>query len=86
MNKRAKSVLLFSILLLIISVTAVCFVLAATPVISSAAFSPDSGTAKIGDPIILTITADATGYTNAGTTVNGVGLQILQIIWTIPMM
>ncbi len=45
---------------------------AAIPTINSLALSPSSGTAKIGDVITLTISADATGYAAGAITVNGV--------------
>ena len=45
------------------------------PSISSVAFSPASGTRKIGDTITLTINADAAGYTAGATTVNGVAVS-----------
>lgn len=42
------------------------------PTISKIEVSPNSGTAKVGDTVILTITADAVGYTASVITVNSV--------------
>jgi hypothetical protein len=58
-----------SVMLAIILYT--LFVSAATPVISSLTLSPNTGGAKIGDNITLTIDADAIGYLPGVITVNG---------------
>jgi hypothetical protein len=44
----------------------------AAPVISSVAFNPINGVLNIGDDLIVTIDADATGYTAGAITINGV--------------
>lgn len=41
------------------------------PIMSAMAFDPDSGTAKIGDSIILLMNADQAGYTAHAITING---------------
>ena len=45
---------------------------AATPVISGLTVTPNSGTVKVGSAVVLTITADASGYFENAITVNSV--------------
>ncbi|MCK5475970.1 MAG: Ig-like domain-containing protein [Candidatus Pacebacteria bacterium] len=45
---------------------------AATPVISGLTVTPNSGTVKVGNTVVLTITADTAGYIASAIAVNGV--------------